>query len=203
MMDYIGEIWLGSFVLYFVWDYYRKYMRKKRRLEERRYNHEPRGIYSAYLNAMDIERPEYPRYKHLIPDEPTEGAFLHAWLYLYDYHYDECQVTHFDHGRNAGIHVLKPDGSSVSDSGYLYHTEEPVTDDHFFYNGGCPWSIDDEGNRYYLIDRHTMLPQNWEYVLAHEIVNNYFNNLNKESIVPKKFGFKRTPPYPPRRVLWF
>lgn len=127
-------------------------------------------------------KPEYPRWKHLIPENPTLEQAREAWKIITKWYYpEECTILgiHKDEW-NEWINFTTPNGRTVSHWWFWEHTDSPTIKWDFFYSWAwCPWSVDERWLRFYLIDKNTWLPRDWEGVQAIEIFRNYVLNVAK------------------------
>ncbi len=183
--------------------------------------------------AMWLLSPEYPKWKHHIPETPTIEEVREAWrritrweimvdqgtleviwnddkwdikfisdkqimcnweLYTLDgevsegcigayysawYYPEQCTITwtHCD-TRNQWFTIQLPNGITLNHGWFGEHTETPDTNKSFFFSGYWPsWEVDNNEHRFYLIDKETGLPHNWENVKAVQTLKNYISNV--------------------------
>jgi hypothetical protein len=125
----------------------------------------------------------YPKYKHLIPANPTEEEYRIAWKHIFGDYPENCEVTNVDGilekcGKNNVGYNVKTSYGMISHGGFSEHTEEPVLNDgqSYYYTGkGCTWDTDANDMRFYLINKDTKLPVHFHDVRAIETINNYLN----------------------------
>lgn len=123
---------------------------------------------------------DYPKWKHLIPADPTQKEFNNAWQELFNCDYEDCTV---DYGRQeimgnklGSVLTITTPHSLHFRGGFGEYTDDPVLRDNqwFYYIGaGCTWSVDAIGQRFRLIDSVTALPVDWQEVYNWEIIGRY------------------------------
>lgn len=130
----------------------------------------------------------YPKWSMNLPEVITEDIFNMAWETLYGFNFNECEVEYgdcqlFNIALKGSLTVITPTTAHIRP--IVDHTEEPVLaeDQTFYYCGaGCSWSTDLLGQRFYLIDPATMLPNDWNEVYAWEVVKRYKPFMGKITI---------------------
>lgn len=141
----------------------------------------------TYLfTPIDMAIFNYPKWKHLVAESPTEDEFLTAWRLLYEWSFYECKVQVSDamelFGNNIGCGAViqTPDTEYMDGRFLLNYTDEPVLseDQTFYYDVGTTWDTDLLGQRFCKISPETMWPVKFDEVLAHETINRYLN-INK------------------------
>lgn len=123
----------------------------------------------VHVEAIPIQEPiKVPiRWKSLVPTDITIEMRDDAFKAIFGFPVEECKILNVSNsGINQGLTVLTPNGSLHSNGGFGYHTDNPElknTED-VWYKGGITWGIDLNSQRYYRIDKDTLLPTNWEEV---------------------------------------
>lgn len=120
---------------------------------------------------------EYPKWKHMAPENPTSKEFDEAWANIFGN--EGWRIIEIvDDGSNQGFKLVNEGGRYGQHGGFSNHTEEPVIHNgqSIIYEGfGCPWDADRNGRRYHKIDSETGLPYKLEYALALETVRSYWD----------------------------
>lgn len=188
-------------------------------------------LVSSVGRRLWVLRPEYPTWKHLIPEYPSEQEMREAFKYLSrscvilewsrvlppfskedrfeilsdrsirfndeiytltestssidvfhnDWFYpEECsdaRISEVD-GEGINLNFNTPNNWSFHFWGVWGYTDQPNISKNFIYSWvWCDWDTDKDGVRYYLIDKETWFPRDWEYAKATEIFRNYFLNV--------------------------
>lgn len=128
----------------------------------------------------------FPKWKHLVVGNPTIEDLKVSWKIVFKYYPHECRIEGLTTGRNTGFVIKTPTGIHCH-GGFGNHTEEPLLfEESIFYEGcGCTWGTDAMGERYYKIDKSTMLPKDWDEVQAIEVIRRFMTN--KINSLPKLF----------------
>lgn len=123
---------------------------------------------------------DYPKWKLLIPIDPSETEFNLAWKDIFKYDYDDCKV---EYGKQELMGNLLGNGLIVNTpnclhycGGFQEYTDDPILgEDHcIYYSGyGCTWSVDIIGQRFALINAKTSLPESWKSIRSWEIIKRY------------------------------
>lgn len=121
------------------------------------------------------------KWKSLIDQNPSEDDFKESWKRIFEFYPKDCVLVEVESGFNCGFTVLTPT-TKMSHGGFGEHTETPVlTKESVWHNGGISWGVDDNGTRFYYINKRTLLPVRWEQVKAIEIIKRYIvNNQHKQ-----------------------
>lgn len=128
---------------------------------------------------VNLEIFNYPKWKDEVPEKITEEQFNKAWKELFIFEIKDCLV---DYG-NVTIFENKIKGCLTIQAPFAVHyipfeeyTDEPILSEGqtFYYDGhGCNWSTDAIGQRFYLIDPKTGLPDDWPEAYNWEIIKRY------------------------------
>jgi len=116
-------------------------------------------------------------WKDGIPLSPTEEEFRRAWIQLFQYPPEECEILSIindPESTNVGFHLRTP-GGELLHGGFVEYTESPLLEDpkDLYYSGsGCTWGIDEQNRRYHLLDKKTLRPVSEEAV-SQEILRRY------------------------------
>jgi len=129
---------------------------------------------------------------HMIPEVPTYDEYVEAFIDIFKYHPDDCSITKGGIFGMSGLSVRTPNGVHLH--GGLgkkpIYTDHPVLSKYndIYYEGcGCTWGEDDNGVRYYKLDKRTGLPTDWKNTKSNEIVRRYLNK-NKKEIRKRKLN---------------
>lgn len=125
----------------------------------------------------------YPKWIYKINPTPSKEEYINSFRILYGYHPDECEVKI----GSGGASIITPTDACY-DGSYIKITDSPkLSNKSFFYSGcGPTWDIDDNGDRFYLIDKLTMKPANWEEVKHIRIIFNYFDKASRRENILNK-----------------
>jgi len=136
----------------------------------------------------------YPKWKHLVPQDVSYEKFNESWKMIFEYPIEQCKAVSSQEikgdeilsflGKNSVI-IKTPSGTHCN-GGFGFYTDEPNLggDTDFYYDCGCTWAEDLDGNKFCLIDKQTNLPYEFEKVIAKEIIMKYINN-NYHGKIPK------------------
>lgn len=138
----------------------------------------PALTYKAY--PVNPEIFNYPKWKHLVPAEPTDTEFKKAWWELFSHDYKDCTVEYgkqelMGNKLGTGLIVNTP-GALHLIGGFQEYTDEPILseDQIFYYPGaGVTWGRDLIGQYFRLIDPKTGLPCYWQEAYSWEVVKRY------------------------------
>lgn len=132
-----------------------------------------------YFTPIDTSIFNYPKWKQMIPENPTHEEFEKAWIDNFEFPFNECRIrygetTFAGNSLGTGLTIHTPNGV-IFHGGFGCYTDEPVLseEDIFFYQGGCDWGIDMIGQKYYRIDAETMMPKNWAENRNNEIITRH------------------------------
>lgn len=138
----------------------------------------PARLYKAW--SVKPELLDYPKWKHLVPAEPTEKEFMQAWRELFKCDYDDCKV---EYGKQELMGNILGRGLIVNTPKDLHYcgdfqvyTDDPILGEQqcFYYPGaGCSWATDIIGQRFPLIDAKTALPRRWNEIYGWEVIKRY------------------------------
>lgn len=116
------------------------------------------------------------KWKHLIPPI-TEELLLSSFRTVFECDPSDAEIT-----VAAEEIMIKTKKKTILHGGFGYHTDQPKLKDYedIYHRGaGCSWGVDDDGVRYYYLDRSTGMPKDWDEVVAIEVVYRYIQSLNK------------------------
>ena len=108
----------------------------------------------------------------LVPEEPSFEQFDEAWIKIFDYKFEECEVNVIG---DVSFQV-KTSNSSCFHGGFGEHIYEPTLkdpDDIYYEGCGCTWGTDLNGIRYHKVDETTGLPVKFNEVKSVEIIRRY------------------------------
>lgn len=119
--------------------------------------------------AIDATIFNYPKWRHLIPEEPSEDDFNSAWVQEFEYPYSDCHVEYGEqsfYGNSLGSgHTIHTPKGVIFHGGLCDYIDDPVLseDETFYYTGaGCGWASDILGQRYLKIDPKSLMPVDWD-----------------------------------------
>lgn len=124
---------------------------------------------------------EYPKWKNLIPDMPTKEQIIQSFRIIFKCEPSEARIFFKD----DDIQVFTTSVYHIH-GGFGYHTENPILKNRkdIYYTGcGCTWGVDDDGIRYYKIDKDSNLPYRWREIYAQEILIKYKELIQSGSIL--------------------
>lgn len=150
----------------------RKWFKKKSKPEpETKPVEEKPSITSKIKRSLEGK---YPKWLSDINENPTDIEYRESFIKVYEYPPEVCTIRKYDHGYN-----ISTPGGGYSDGSYtdIYTDEPKLSDKSMYYSGcGCTWDIDDEGNRFYLLDRKTRRPLKFEEIKNKRTIYNYLKN---------------------------
>lgn len=129
------------------------------------------------INDLAVQN-NFVGWKSLIQENPNEQDFREAWKIIFEFYPEDCRLlSGFSDDRNTGFEVRTPKGVYYH-AGFGFHTDEPVLSNKsvWFDGRGCNWGVDDNGDRFYYLNKQTKLPDDWKDAKSIEIIKRFIKN---------------------------